>query len=138
MCESSVSILNRHPRIYHTPLVMNHALLLSLICGRGDVVTRSILRLSADAYEMQLCEQGLARHGTALALATIPPAPAVGAPAAALDPVFALIVAHKQIMETVRATAAERFVTRLKMRQARWKKVSSPSKIRTNLICLSG
>ena len=62
MCESSVSILNRHPRIYHTPLVMNHALLLSLICGRGDVVTRSILRLSADAYEMQLCEQGLARH----------------------------------------------------------------------------
>src|ERR1700730_6122732 len=107
MCESSVSILNRHSRIYHTPLVMNHALLLSLICGRGDVVTRSILRLSADAYEMQLCEQGLARHGTALALATIPPAPAVGAPAGALDPVFALIVAHKQIMETVRATAAE-------------------------------
>jgi len=56
---------------------------------------------------MQLCEQGLARHGTALALATIPPAPAVGAPAGALDPVFALIAAHKQIMETVRATAAE-------------------------------
>src|ERR1700730_18950814 len=132
MCESSVSILNRHPRIYHTPLVMNHALLLSLICGRDDVVTRSILRLSADAYEMQLCEQGLARHGTALALATMPPARAVGAPAGALDPVFALIAAHKQIMET-----SERFVTRLKMRQARWKKVSSPSKIRTNLICLS-
>ena len=50
---------------------------------------------------------GVAAGGAALALATIPPAPAVGAPAGALDPVFALIAAHKQIMETVRATAAE-------------------------------
>src|ERR1700730_9590710 len=44
---------------YHTPLVMHHALSLSIIRGRGDVVTRFILLLSADAYAMQLCKQGL-------------------------------------------------------------------------------
>jgi hypothetical protein len=43
---------------------------------------------------------GIAAGGTALALA-IPPA------SAADDPVFGLIAAHKQILETVRATAAE-------------------------------
>src|ERR1700738_1768734 len=39
---------------------MHHALSLSFIRGRGDVVTRFILLLSADAYAMQLCKQGLA------------------------------------------------------------------------------
>jgi hypothetical protein len=40
---------------------MHHALSLSIIRGRGDVVTRFILLLlSADAYAMQLCKQGLA------------------------------------------------------------------------------
>jgi hypothetical protein len=38
---------------------MHHALSLSIICGRGDVVTRFILLLSADANAMQLCKQGL-------------------------------------------------------------------------------
>ncbi len=38
---------------------MHHALSLSIIRGRGDVVTRFILLLSADAYAMQLCKQGL-------------------------------------------------------------------------------
>src|ERR1700682_4279675 len=38
---------------------MHHALSLSIIPGRGDVVTRFILLLSADAYAMQLCKQGL-------------------------------------------------------------------------------
>src|ERR1700730_17424473 len=38
---------------------MHHALSLSFIRGRGDVVTRLILLLSADAYAMQLCKQGL-------------------------------------------------------------------------------
>jgi hypothetical protein len=32
----------------------------SIICGRGDVATRFILLLSADAYAMQFCKQGLA------------------------------------------------------------------------------
>jgi hypothetical protein len=50
---------------------------------------------------------GAAVGGTVLALSAIPPTPAAAAPAGALDPVFALIAAHKQIMETVRATAAE-------------------------------
>jgi hypothetical protein len=39
---------------------MHHALSLSIIRCRGDVVTRFILLLSADAYAMQLCKQGLA------------------------------------------------------------------------------
>src|SRR6266436_2546767 len=38
---------------------MHHALSLSIIRGRGDVVTRFILLLSADAYAKQLCKQGL-------------------------------------------------------------------------------
>jgi hypothetical protein len=38
---------------------MHHALSLSIIRGRGDVATRFILLLSADAYAMQLCKQGL-------------------------------------------------------------------------------
>src|ERR1700730_19066411 len=50
---------------YHTPLVMHHALSLSIIRGRGDVVTRFILLLSADAYAMQLCKQGLGSCHTA-------------------------------------------------------------------------
>jgi hypothetical protein len=50
---------------------------------------------------------GVAAGGTVLALATIPPAPAAAAPAGAPDAVFALIAAHKQIMETVGATAVE-------------------------------
>src|SRR6478672_5215693 len=37
---------------------MHHALSLSIIRGRGDVVTRFMLLLSADAYAMQLCKQG--------------------------------------------------------------------------------
>src|SRR6266849_7277404 len=40
---------------------MHHALSLSIIRGRCDVVTRFILLLSADAYAMQLCKQGLER-----------------------------------------------------------------------------
>src|SRR4030088_3004226 len=38
---------------------MHHALSLSIIRGRGDVVTRLILLLSAETYAMQLCKQGL-------------------------------------------------------------------------------
>jgi hypothetical protein len=38
---------------------MHHALSLSIIRGRGDVVTRFILLLSADAHAMQFCKQGL-------------------------------------------------------------------------------
>jgi hypothetical protein len=38
---------------------------------------------------------GVAAGGTALALATIPPAPVIAAPAGALDPVFGLIEAHR-------------------------------------------
>ena len=50
---------------------------------------------------------GVAAGGTALALVTIPPGPAVGAPASALDPVFALIAAHTKIVGTVNAIEAE-------------------------------
>jgi hypothetical protein len=49
----------------------------------------------------------VAAGGTVLALATIPPALAAAPPGGPADPVFGLIAAHKQIMETVRATAAE-------------------------------
>ena len=48
-----------------------------------------------------------AAGGTVLALATIPPARAVGAPAGALDPVFALIAAHRDAVATVHAMEAE-------------------------------
>ena len=41
------------------PYPVGYALSLSIIRGRGDVVTRFILLLSADAYAMQLCKQGL-------------------------------------------------------------------------------
>jgi hypothetical protein len=37
----------------------------------------------------------IAAGGAVLAMATIPPGPAVGAPASALDPVFGLIEAHR-------------------------------------------
>jgi hypothetical protein len=50
---------------------------------------------------------GVAAGGTVLALATIPPAPAAAAPASPLDPVFALIAAHKKIVATVNAVVAE-------------------------------
>jgi hypothetical protein len=50
---------------------------------------------------------GVAAGGTALALVAIPAAPAVGAPASALDPVFALIAAHAKIVGTVNAIEAE-------------------------------
>jgi hypothetical protein len=46
---------------------------------------------------------GVAAGGTPLALATIPPAPAADAPASALDPVFALIAAHRDFNATVHA-----------------------------------
>jgi hypothetical protein len=49
----------------------------------------------------------LAAGGAALALATIPPAPAAAAPAGALDPVFGLIAAHREVVATVRAIEAE-------------------------------
>jgi hypothetical protein len=50
---------------------------------------------------------GVAAGGTFLALATIPPASAVAAPAGSLDPVFALVAAHKKIVRTVDAIVAE-------------------------------
>jgi hypothetical protein len=50
---------------------------------------------------------GVAAGGTVLALATIPPASALVAPAGALDPVFALIAAHREAVATVRAMEAE-------------------------------
>ena len=50
---------------------------------------------------------GVAAGGTALALATIPPASAAAAPASPLDPVFGLIAAHKQIVGTVDGIVAE-------------------------------
>jgi hypothetical protein len=50
---------------------------------------------------------GVAAGGTVLALATIPPASAVAAPASPLDPVFALIAAHKKIVGTVHAIELE-------------------------------
>jgi hypothetical protein len=51
---------------------MHHALSLSIIRGRRDVVTRFILLLSADAYAMQLCKQGLVRRGERQARANLP------------------------------------------------------------------
>jgi hypothetical protein len=50
---------------------------------------------------------GVAAGGTALALATIPPEPAVGASVGPADSVFALIAAHKKIVGTVNATEDE-------------------------------
>jgi hypothetical protein len=50
---------------------------------------------------------GVAAGGAALALATIPPAPAVGAPTGALDPVFALIEAHKRTAAALDIATAE-------------------------------
>ncbi len=50
---------------------------------------------------------GVAAGGTVLALATIPPAPAADAPASALDPVFALISAHRNGGAIVKAIEAE-------------------------------
>jgi hypothetical protein len=53
---------------------------------------------------------GVAAGGAILALATIPPASALNvraALAASPDPVFALIAAHKRIMEKVVAIEAE-------------------------------
>src|SRR5450432_9382 len=50
---------------------------------------------------------GVAAGSTALALATIPPAPAADAPASALEPVFALIAAHRDVTSTVHAIEAE-------------------------------
>jgi hypothetical protein len=44
---------DRHPRIYHTPLVMHDALPSSIMRGRGDMVTRFILLPSAVAYAMR-------------------------------------------------------------------------------------
>jgi hypothetical protein len=50
---------------------------------------------------------GVAAGGTVLALATIPPAPAAGASVSALDPVFALIAAHREADTAVNAIVAE-------------------------------
>jgi hypothetical protein len=50
---------------------------------------------------------GVAAGGTALALAALPPVPALAAPAGALDPVFALIAAHREAVATVHAIEAE-------------------------------
>jgi hypothetical protein len=50
---------------------------------------------------------GVAAGATVLALATVPPAPAAAAPASPLDPVFALIAAHKKIVGTVHAIEVE-------------------------------
>jgi hypothetical protein len=47
---------------------------------------------------------GIAAGGTVLALATIPPASVLAAPAGALDPVFALIEAHKAAEASLGAT----------------------------------
>jgi hypothetical protein len=50
---------------------------------------------------------GVAAGGTVLALATIPRAAAVAAPTGSLDPVFALIAAHREVVATVHAIEAE-------------------------------
>jgi hypothetical protein len=51
---------------------------------------------------------GVAAGGAVLALAAIPPSPAAIAPASLLDdPVFGLIAAHKKIVGTLNAIAAE-------------------------------
>jgi hypothetical protein len=50
---------------------------------------------------------GVAAGGAVLALATIPPASAVAAPASPADPVFALIAAHQEVDATVHAIEAE-------------------------------
>ena len=49
---------------------------------------------------------GMAAGGAVLALATIPPGPAVGAPASALDPVFALI-AEKRAIDVAHCAAID-------------------------------
>jgi len=59
----AAALLNRQLGIYHTPSVMHHALSLSIIRGRGDMVTRFILLLSADADAMQLRKPGLRHFG---------------------------------------------------------------------------
>jgi hypothetical protein len=50
---------------------------------------------------------GVAAGGTVMAMATIPAASAAVAPAGSLDPVFALIAAHKQAVGTVDGIVAE-------------------------------
>jgi hypothetical protein len=52
-------------------------------------------------------ERRWAAGGTALALATIPPAPAVAAPAGLLDPVFSLIEAHRTARAAYLVASAE-------------------------------
>lgn len=53
----------RHSRILPYPLVMHHALSLSIIRGRGDVATRFILQRSADATSCGFVKRA---YGTAL------------------------------------------------------------------------
>jgi hypothetical protein len=50
---------------------------------------------------------GVTAGSAVLALATIPPARAVAAPAGPLDPVFGLIAAHRDVNATVHAIEAE-------------------------------
>jgi hypothetical protein len=50
---------------------------------------------------------GIAAGGAVLAMATIPPAPAMAVPAGSLDPVFALIANHKETVGTVDGIVAE-------------------------------
>jgi hypothetical protein len=63
LASRAAALPNRQLGIYHTPSVMHHALSLSIIRGRGDMVTRFILLLSADADAMQLRKPGLRHFG---------------------------------------------------------------------------
>jgi hypothetical protein len=62
-----------------------------------DDMTRRLADPVVDPTRRRFLSQaaGVAARGTALALATIPSTPAAAAPTGALDPVFALIEAHK-------------------------------------------
>jgi hypothetical protein len=77
-----------------------------------EAAARIIMQRLADAgfvvVDFRLSQAaGAAAGGTALALVTIPPAPAADAPASALDPAYALIAAHRDVNATVHAIEAE-------------------------------
>ena len=78
-----------------------------IVAEHNAAVKAALLPVVASRRGFLSHAAGLAAGGTVLALATIPPAPAADALASALDPVFALIAAHRDVNATVHAVEAE-------------------------------